>query len=50
MTRCPECGANALISSMRADFCTECGYEERYEDAYASVDPGGDFEDAEEFK
>lgn len=46
---CPECGKQTLISSMRADWCPECGYETRYEDAYATEDPGGDFEDSEVF-
>ena len=49
MATCPECGENKLISSMRADWCTACDYSERYEDAYAEVDPGGDFPDAEVF-
>jgi ribosomal protein L37E len=47
---CPECGEKSLLSSMREDFCTECGYSERYEDAYAKEDPGGDFPDAEKFR
>ena len=50
MGQCPDCDQQTLLSSMRADFCTNCGYEQRYEDAYADVDPGGDFENAEEFK
>jgi hypothetical protein len=50
MAKCPECGQNTLRQSMRADFCTSCEYYERYEDAYASEDPGGDFEDAEKFR
>lgn len=51
MTSCPKCGQRTMLQSMRADFCTneDCGYEERYEDAYASVDPGGDFEGSEDF-
>jgi len=50
MSYCPECGKNTLLSSMREDFCTNCNYSERYEDAYADIDPAGDFEDSEEFK
>ena len=49
MSICPECGEHTLMSSMRADVCTNCDYTERYEDAYAAADPGGDFPDAEEF-
>ena len=48
MTTCPECDQRTLLTSMRADFCTKCGYEERYEDAYRDVDPGGDFEGSED--
>lgn len=51
MIKCPKCGYNTMLQSMRADFCTNrsCNYEERYEDAYVSIDPGGDFEDSEKF-
>ncbi len=49
-TKCPECGEQTLLQSMRSDFCTNCDYSERYEDAYADVDPGGDFDDAEVLK
>lgn len=47
---CPECQSKALICSMREDYCTSCGYTERYEDAYADSDPGGDFENSEIYK
>jgi hypothetical protein len=50
MSPCPQCGQNSLASSMRADFCTNCDYSVRYEDAYAAEDPGGDFENSEEAK
>lgn len=46
---CPKCGQNTLRCSMRADYCPECEYEERYEDAYRDTDPENDFPDAEEF-
>ncbi len=46
--KCPECGEYTLLQSMRADFCTSCDYEERYEDAYRDADPGGDFDNSEE--
>lgn len=51
MTECPKCGERTLVQSMRADVCLndDCSYQERYEDAYASIDPGGDFEDSEKF-
>ena len=48
--RCPKCNHKTLICSMREDYCTNCGYNERYEDAYADSDPGGDFENSEEYK
>lgn len=47
---CPKCHELALLSSMRADSCTNCDYSQRYEDAYRDVDPGGDFPDAETFR
>ncbi len=52
MRDCPVCGKHTLLQSMRADFCTndDCGYEERYEDAYRDVDPGGDFEGSEDLR
>lgn len=52
MTSCPKCGEPTLAQSMRADVCTnpDCDYSERYEDAYADVDPGGDFENSEVLK
>lgn len=50
MTQCPSCEKQTLEQSMREDFCTSCGYSQRYEDAYRHSDPGGDFPDAEKFK
>lgn len=52
MTICPRCRYNTLAQSMRADVCTNrnCNYEERYEDAYSSIDPGNDFEESEKFR
>lgn len=50
MRDCPECGQHTLHQSMREDYCQFCDYSQRYEDAYAASDPGGDFEGAEIFK
>jgi Zn ribbon nucleic-acid-binding protein len=50
MTTCPKCNYNTLLQSMREDHCTNCGYTQRYEDAYAQEDPGGDFENSEDKK
>jgi len=50
MTRCPQCNQNTLAQSMRADVCLneDCNYSEGYADAYATVDPRGDFDNAYE--
>ena len=52
MTTCPRCGQPTLAQSMRADVCLndQCDYVERYEDAYADEDPGGDFPDSERLR
>lgn len=47
---CPECGEKTLLCSMREDYCVNCNYTERYEDAYSDTGPGGDFENSEVYR